>query len=85
MGGKIFLGKPWHWALLAIGTGLFWYCGSNRLHVIAFNWFIIGTLIGTVATLFVIIRFHGDGEQVTRDKLLMQAFDPDADIRTEGD
>jgi len=85
MGSKIFLGKPWHWALLLAGTGLLWYCGNNRLHVTTFNWFVIGTLAGTVVTLFAIIRFTGDGEQVTRDKLVMQAFDPDADTRSEGD
>lgn len=85
MGGKIFLGKLWHWALLVVATGLLWYCGSSRLHVITFNWFVISTLIGTIVTLFAIIRFSGDGEQLTRDKLITQPFDPDADIRTEGD
>jgi len=85
MGSKLFLGKLSHWALLVLATGLLWYCGDNRLHVIKFNWFVIATLTGTVVTLFAIIRFTGDGEQVTRDKLVMQAFDPDADTRTEGD
>jgi len=82
---KIFLGKYWHWALLAVVTVLLWLCGSNRLHVIEFNWFMIALLIGTVSTIFVIVRLHRDGEQVTRDKLVFQPFDPDADTRIDGD
>lgn len=82
---NIFLGKAWHWALLVVATGLLWFCGSSRLHVIGFNTFIIAMLIGTVAVLFAIVRFHQSGDQVTRDKLVAQAFDPDADVRSSGD
>ncbi len=78
--GKIFLGKFWHWALLAIATALLWFGGSKRLHVIEFNWFILAMLAGTAAVLLTIIRLHRDSEQVTRDKLVAQEFDPDADV-----
>ena len=78
--GKIFLGKFWHWALLAIASVLLWFGGSKRLHVIEFNWFIIAMLVGTSAVLLTIIRFHRDSEQVTRDKLVVQEFDPDANV-----
>ncbi len=77
---QIFLGRFWHWALLAIATLLLWFGGSRRLHVIEFNWFIIAMLIGTAAMLLAIIRFHRDGERVTRDELVVQTFDPDAEV-----
>lgn len=68
--GKIFLGKLWHWALLAAATALLWLAGNNRFHVIEFNWFIITMLVGTVTGLLCIIRFTSPGEQVTRDPIV---------------
>jgi hypothetical protein len=68
--GKIFLGKLWHWALLVVATALLWLAGSNRFHVIEFNWFIISLLVGTVVLLLCILRFTRPGEQVTRDRIL---------------
>lgn len=85
MVSKIFLGKYWHWASLALATALLWYCGSSRLHVISFNSFIMAMIIGTIVLLFVIVRFHRLDEQVTRDKLVAQAFDPDAHKINTGD
>ena len=76
--GKVFLGKLWHWALLALATALLWFAGGKRLHVIEFNWFIIAMLLGTAALLLVIIRLHRDGEQITREKLVAQPFDANA-------
>jgi len=81
----IFLGKFCHWALLAVATVALWYCGSSRLHVISFNTFMIAMLIGTIAVLFTIIKLHRHEEQVTREKLEIQPFDPDADNRIDGD
>lgn len=81
----IFLGKIWHWALLIVATGLLWFSGSSRLHVIEFNWFMISLLIGTIVIVFTILRFHRPDEQVTRDKLVMQPFDPEAHTRIDGD
>ena len=73
--GKIFLGKLWHWLLLAIATVLLWYAGSSRLHVIEFNWFIIAMLAGTVAVLLCILRFTRPGEQITRDRIVDDSVD----------
>ena len=75
--GKIFLGRPWHWAVIVIASGLLWFCGSKRLHVIEFNWFIIAMLLGTGLSVFAIIKFHRDGERVTREELVHHEFDPD--------
>lgn len=77
--GRIFLGKIWHWAALASAAALLWYAGGKRWHVIEFNWFILAMLAGTAVVLLAIIRLHRDGEQVTRDQLVAQAFDPDDD------
>lgn len=80
--GRIFLGKVWHWALVAVATGLLWFCGSKRLHVIEFNSFIIAMLLGTALAVLAIIWFHRPGEQVTRDQLVARDDDfipPDAD------
>jgi len=68
--GKIFLGKPWHWALLIAASALFWFCGSRRLHVIEFNLFVIAMLAGTSLTVLAIVWLHRPGEQVTRDALV---------------
>ena len=76
---KLFLGKAWHWAVLVAAAALLWYCGSKRLHVIEFNWFIIAMLCGTAVAVFAIIRLHRDQEQVTREALVAQAFDPEAE------
>ncbi len=73
--GKIFLGKLWHWALLAIATALLWFGGTNRLHVIEFNRFIIAMLIGTVVLLLCILRFTHTGEQITRDPIVDDSID----------
>lgn len=80
--GRIFLGKVWHWALIAVATGLLWFCGSKRLHVIEFNSFIIAMLLGTALAVLAIIWFHRPGEQVTRDQLVARDdnfIPPDAD------
>lgn len=73
--GKIFLGKPWHWALIVIAAALLWFCGSKRLHVIEFNTFIISMLVGTALAVFAVIRLHRPGEQVTRDELIAHEDD----------
>ena len=73
--GKIFLGKFWHWALLAIAAALLWFAGSRRLHVIEFNWFVIAMLVGTVALLLCILRFTRPGEQITRDRIVDDSAD----------
>ena len=83
--GRVFLGRPWHWGLLIAASGALWYLGSNRMHVIEFNLFIIGMLTGTAVFVFALIRFHQDGTRVTRDELVAQEFDPDDDGRPARD
>ncbi len=73
--GQIFLGKAWHWALIFVTAGLLWFCGSQRLHVIEFNTFIIAMLVGTALSVTVVVWFHSPGEQVTRDKLVAHEDD----------
>ena len=68
--GKIFLGKAWHWAIIVIASGLLWFLGSKRLHVIEFNEFVISLLIGTALTVLAVIYFHRPGDRVTRDELV---------------
>lgn len=70
MMGKVFLGKAWHWLVLVAAAGLLWFCGSRRLHVIEFNFFIIAMLVGTTIAVFAVIWFHRPEEQVTRDALV---------------
>lgn len=72
---KIFLGKFWHWLLLALATTMLWYAGTQRAHVIEFNLFIIAMLLGTIAGLFCIIRFSNPGEQVTREPIVDDSGD----------
>ena len=67
---KIFLGKAWHWAMIVIAAALLWLCGSNRLHVIEFNMFIIAMIAGTATAVAIVILLHKTGEQVTRDVLV---------------
>lgn len=83
--GAIFLGKPWHWALLMVAASLLWLCGSKRLHVIEFNLFIIVMLLGVTASLFALVFFHRDGERITRDPLVPHDPDTDPDPPPPGD
>lgn len=73
--GKIFLGKAWHWLMMAIAAGLLWFCGSQRLHVIEFNVFVMALLAGTALVVLAVLRFHTPGEQITRDVLVESTDD----------
>ncbi len=72
---NIFLGKTWHWALIAAISGLLWLAGNAKLHVIHFNSFVITLLIGSVVVVLLVTRTTKPGEQVTREPI----EDPDAD------
>ncbi len=78
MTGSIFLGKAWHWALIALAAALLWICGAQRLHVIEFNLFVSAMLVGTGLVVFAVVRFHRPGEQVTRDPLVAHEDDHEA-------
>jgi len=66
---EIFLGKVWHWVLLAAIAALLWWAGDAKLHVIHFNTFILSILAGSVVVILLVVRTTKPGEQVTRDKL----------------
>ena len=66
---KVFLGKPWHWALLGIISVLLYFAGSAKLHVIHFNTFIMLLTVGSLAVVLLIVHTTKPDEQVTREKL----------------
>ncbi|MEM7426697.1 MAG: hypothetical protein AAF441_11405 [Pseudomonadota bacterium] len=66
---EIFLGKPFHWGLLALAAAVLWWAGSVRAHVIHFNWFLIALCLGACAMVLLVLRSTGQDEQVTRDPL----------------
>ena len=75
---EIFLGKPWHWALLVATGALFWLCGTARYHVIEFNLFVIGVVVGTAAVVFAVVYLHRPGDRITRDTLVADSTNEDA-------
>lgn len=64
-----FLGKWWHWLILLAAVPLMWLAGTEKMHVIHFNLFVAGLLIGTLIVVICIVRGTPAGEQVTRDPL----------------
>jgi len=67
--GRIFLGKPVHWALVAALIAGGWYLGHERLHVIWFNLFTLLLLAVATAVVLAVLLTTKPGEQVTRDPL----------------
>jgi len=72
--GRIFLGKPVHWALLVLLVAGGWVAGSEHLHVSYFNLFVILLLLVSVASIVVVLITSRPGERITRDRL-----EPDQD------
>ena len=67
---KIFLGKPWHWALIVVVSVVFWWAGGAKAHVIHFNQFVSAIMLGVVAVIVLLIRTTKPGDVVTRDELV---------------
>ncbi len=67
---EVFLGKPWHWAMVVCVAGLLWWAGADKAHVIHFNSFLMALAIGSFALIVLILKTHKPGEQVTREPLL---------------
>jgi len=65
----IFLGKWWHWGILAVSVAALWLAGQDRMHVIHFNAFILCLLAATAIVVAILIASTRPGEQVTRDRL----------------
>ena len=67
--GRIFLGKPVHWALVATVIAIGWLLGFQRLHVIWFNLFTIVLIIVSAAVVLAVLLTSRPGERITRDPL----------------
>jgi len=72
---RIFLGKWWHWGILAASVAALWFAGHERVHVIHFNTFILSVLAATAIIVAILIAKTRPGEQVTRDRLESDAED----------
>jgi len=67
--GKYFLGKPWHWLLLALVFVPLIVLGEWHVHISQFNTYVV-LLIALVALMLALIVVpHKPGEQITRDPL----------------
>lgn len=66
---RVFLGKPFHWALIVVLIAAGWITGRQRLHVIEFNVFIIGLLVVSAITVLAVLLTSRTDERVTRDPL----------------
>ena len=66
---ELFLGKPWHWALVIAITLVLWWAGSARVHVTHFNLFVMALLLGALAVVVLVLWTTRPGEQVTREAL----------------
>lgn len=75
----IFLGKWWHWGILAASVAALWFAGEERVHVIHFNAFILSVLAATAVIVAILIAKTRPGEQVTRDRLDADAAGPRTD------
>ena len=73
---RIFLGRWWHWAILAASVAALWVAGAKRMHVIHFNAFILSLLCVTAIVIAILIARTRPGEQVTRDRLELGSEDP---------
>jgi hypothetical protein len=71
----IFLGRWWHWGILAASVAVLWLAGENRMHVIHFNAFVLGLLAVTAVVVAVVVFGARPGEQMTRDPLDSPAED----------
>jgi hypothetical protein len=73
---RIFLGRWWHWGILASSVAVLWVAGAKRMHVIHFNAFILSLLCVTAIVVAILIARTRPGEQVTRDRLKLDSEDP---------
>ena len=67
--GRIFLGKPLHWALIILLIAVGWAIGEQRMHVISFNLFVVVLLLASAAAVGVVLLTSKPGDRITRDPL----------------
>ena len=65
----IFLGPFVHWLLVAALIALGWLAGFEKLHVTAFNTFLIAVIAATMLALVAVLKTAPEGKRVTRDPL----------------
>ena len=66
---EIFLGKPWHWGVLAVVAVALWWAGGMKAHVIHFNSFIPLLAVSCLAIILLVLKTTKPGEQITREEL----------------
>ena len=62
-----FLGKPWHWALLAIIVTVLTLVGRAHMQTNAFNLFTIILLAVALVTVGLLVETQRPGDRVTRE------------------
>lgn len=66
---RIFLGKPFHWLIIAIICGVLWWMGADRLHTRDFNLFLLILAVLAAAAVIAILVSTRQGDRVTREPL----------------
>ncbi len=64
---KIFLGKPFHWLVLAIVLGALWYMGATLLQTRNFHLFMVILLALTAGAMIAMIATSRKGDRLTRE------------------
>lgn len=65
----IFLGKAWHWGLLAAAFVALGLVGMRYLHTHAFNLFTVICLAIGVVVVSAVVLTHKHGDRVTREPI----------------
>jgi apolipoprotein N-acyltransferase len=64
---RIFLGKPWHWMMLAALFAVLWWMGSDQLQTKDYTLFLTVLIGMTAALVLAICVGYRHGERITRD------------------
>ncbi len=67
----IFLGKAWHWGLMAIAFAALAVVGLRYLHTHAFNLFTLICLVIGVVVVAAVVLTHKPGDRVTREPIVL--------------
>jgi len=65
--GRVFLGRPGHWAVLLLFAGMLWAMGARRMHVRDFGSFSMLLLALVTAALLALVRHYRPGDPITRE------------------
>ncbi len=64
---RIFLGKPFHWLVLAVVLGVMWYMGSALTQTRNYNLFLLTLLALVVGAVGAILLTSRKGDRLTRE------------------